>query len=820
MARHTLADPDVRTVADAVAVLFLREGSAQRVQRLLTARLAADRSEGWIYPNRLHTLLSEDLTRAVNTDTLETLTLALSRLGPDALDPERALAAAATTITRVLRGWLALTAGAIPEDHAAVLRTLGRQLGLPAGVVRWIVHRKGRLAGTTITATRPGGDPERVPDWSFQDEAHAACLHAFAKDPNRKVGLILPTGAGKTRVALRIVLSYLAQERDDAVVVWVTHRTRLSTQAHRELQRAITAGTPDVPSNAVELLADRVEIVMMGDLAERLDELRERVALVVVDEAHHAAAPSYQPIFDRRPLRGLFLTATPNRTDLLPIGIDEIAYTITYRELFSRGVIVEPQFEDPLVIDDFDWWDDADVRDLADYVLERAEAEFVKTLVVTSRTDHVERMYRVLVDELDSRSAHVLRPDDIGFVHGGKSSTGALPEEFLDEFIALPRGILVATSQMLGEGFDDPNINAVVVTYRTTSLIQLMQAAGRALRAAPGKTDAYIVQLKDSELAYHYEQRWLYQDISDVLRPQLVDVGYGTQADLVEHVGRALASYNVAPDIAARIMERTAGLEAGTPYSLLLTGLPYDGDPASFSTTARWNALLIDAQERELFLRVFNDFSARRADVNDPVGFLQNYLEPRPGRGSRWQSYIDMLWAMDYARRELLGDSYSGHEGRGYAANQGSTWLTYVTFQHRPGVPAELEAFLSDAFNRDEVLRSFAESPDGWTLATKVPLPLTGTWAFLLDRSQAEWLISQRADILTVLADVAPDAMFAAMVGWKLALPTSPVPALVVERFETFLTDDRYVVYTCPLGPLDASEEDAIADGPIPGLTP
>ena len=60
----------------------------------------------------------------------------------------------------------------------------------------------------------------------------------------------------------------------------------------------------------------------------------------------------------RRPTRGFFLTATPNRTDDLPIGIDEIAYSITYRELFERGVIIEPTIEDPLTIDGFDWDND------------------------------------------------------------------------------------------------------------------------------------------------------------------------------------------------------------------------------------------------------------------------------------------------------------------------------------------------------------------------------------------------------------------------------------------------------------------------------
>src|SRR5262249_52494015 len=151
--------------------------------------------------------------------------------------------------------------------------------------------------------------------------------------------------------------------------------------------------------------------------------------------------------------------------------------------------------------------------DLADYVLDRADvpdrggSEFVKTLVVASRVEHVEQLYRALIDVLEDRPEHILSPKDIGFVHGRGSSTGSPAADFLDEFASTPRGILVATGQLLGEGYDDPGINAVVVTYPTTSLLQLMQVAGRCLRRAPEKDRAYVVQVKPSDLAYHYEQR-------------------------------------------------------------------------------------------------------------------------------------------------------------------------------------------------------------------------------------------------------------------------------------------------------------------------
>src|SRR5687768_3640509 len=91
MARHSPIDPDVRQIVDRLVPLFISEGSSvNALQRALTDALPGDRSAGWIYPNRLHALLSEDPSRAVNTQTLEAVRFALDHLSePD----ESALAA-------------------------------------------------------------------------------------------------------------------------------------------------------------------------------------------------------------------------------------------------------------------------------------------------------------------------------------------------------------------------------------------------------------------------------------------------------------------------------------------------------------------------------------------------------------------------------------------------------------------------------------------------------------------------------------------------------------------------------------------------------
>src|SRR5206468_6063282 len=159
---------------------------------------------------------------------------------------------------------------------------------------------------------------------------------------------------------------------------------RLQLQARRALQQLL-GDSNDVPEAAATRFADRVKFVMLSQLSSAIAEYDERIALVVLDEAHHAAAPSYEPIFTDLVTPGLFLTATPNRADALPIGIDEIAYTITYRELFERGCVIEPVFDPPLDLPFLDWSEPDGLEELADYLLDRTEQDFSKVLVAVSK---------------------------------------------------------------------------------------------------------------------------------------------------------------------------------------------------------------------------------------------------------------------------------------------------------------------------------------------------------------------------------------------------------------------------------------------------
>ena len=362
MARLNVQNERVqRLINKRVVPLFLAYGSIAALTKALNDALRSAGLEGTLHPNRLHTLLSNDVSRGLNEATIQlTEEAAEHAFEQVASIPEQATSALDDLKREASR--LHLFAGATVDE-------VGQRLGVPSAVADKLLSSgtamPAQLGSPALLADEASDLRQLPPDWSYQDTAVARCVEAFGRRPTGRIGLILPTGAGKTRTALRIVLTMLDKSSDPkAHAYWVTHRRNLREQAYRELQKLIAAGHEQISAERLTELANRIKFVMVGDLTPLLEGAAVKPALIVVDEAHHAAAPSYRPVF-ANPWRApvLLLTATPNRSDSLPIGIDEIAFTITYRELAERRAILTPKFLD-FPVDNFDWSPEA-VDDLA-----------------------------------------------------------------------------------------------------------------------------------------------------------------------------------------------------------------------------------------------------------------------------------------------------------------------------------------------------------------------------------------------------------------------------------------------------------------------
>jgi hypothetical protein len=130
----------------------------------------------------------------------------------------------------------------------------------------------------------------------------------------------------------------------------------------------------------------------------------------------------------------------------------------------------------------------------------------------------------------------------------------------------------------------------------------------------------------------------------------------------------------------------------------------------------------------------------------------------------------------------------------------GTTWLRYFTFRYEPQIPPDLQAFLSDAINRDDLTAEYCLAPEVQRMAIKVPLPLAGTMAVLLNEEATEWFLAERDLLRYRLESSSPQESFGVVASWRHMLPPTPLPQFVIEYFDLFIRAEDVANLTLRLG--------------------
>lgn len=395
--------------------------------------------------------------------------------------------------------------------------------------------------------------------YHFQEKAFSAMDFLHAQNPEGFSSiLVLPTGAGKTFTATNwIIKNYV----DKGIkVLWIAHRSELIKQAgqsfyenttfdtlsSRESFRvllvsgefgrstAIKEGKPDV------IIASRQSAVSGENLSYYLnwakgkDKREERRLLLVIDEAHHAAANSYRRIINAIKrniphLDVLGLTATPYRTDKRESGSLKrifhtgggIVYSVDKNQLYREQILAVPIYEDKIKtgVDMTTVLDDSDIRKLRRSEITAIGEEKLREifdnsgrnrLIVDTYLKNRKRYGKTVVFAVNRFNAIAL--DSIFKSVGVKSDyviSGLLDEsgrfsassENPQKINAFREGDLevLINVNILSEGTDIPNIQTVFLARPTKSRILTEQMIGRALRgpAAHGTKEAYIVWFID-----------------------------------------------------------------------------------------------------------------------------------------------------------------------------------------------------------------------------------------------------------------------------------------------------------------------------------
>ena len=358
----------------------------------------------------------------------------------------------------------------------------------------------------------------------FQTEA----LDAWRAAQGRGV-VVLPTGAGKTEVAL---LALDAVRRDTLVVAPTLD---LVAQWHRLLRDRLRREIGVIGGG--DYLVEPVSVSTYDSAFIHMEHLGARFGLVVFDECHHLPGAAYALAAQHclAPYR-LGLTATPERADgrhaeLAPL-IGPLVYRRQVRDLAgdyladysverilveltgderraydeARGIYREFVVGQGIRMSDPDGWSQFIIRSSQSAEGRRAMAGYQRqkqlAFAAPSKLDYVEdllhrhRRDRALLFTERNDAAYALSHRFLApiITHQTKVSERAL---ILEDFAAGVYNALV-TSKVLNEGVDMPAANVGIVISGSGSVREYVQRLGRILRKQ-GDKKAILYELVANE---------------------------------------------------------------------------------------------------------------------------------------------------------------------------------------------------------------------------------------------------------------------------------------------------------------------------------
>jgi superfamily II DNA or RNA helicase len=311
--------------------------------------------------------------------------------------------------------------------------------------------------------------------------------------------LCAPTAFGKTVVAAAMI----ARRRVNTLIL--VHRTELLKQWQERLRAFLNAGKDKVGTvgGGKSAPTGKVDIAVMQSLSRQgaVDPRVEQYGQVIVDECHHVGAVSFDAILKRAKARYVLgLTATPIRRDgqqpIIFMQCGPVRHTATVPSGAPQLLEVLPRSRHSSI----DLTAETGIQEVFRHLAnDPARTEAIaaevrgafqqgrKVLVLTERTEHLDAI-RLALQE----SAPLV-------LHGRMSRKQR--KDIIAELDALPPGaprILLATGRLVGEGFDHPPLDTLVLAMPISWKGTLQQYAGRLHREHAGKVAARIIDFVDT----------------------------------------------------------------------------------------------------------------------------------------------------------------------------------------------------------------------------------------------------------------------------------------------------------------------------------
>ena len=279
---------------------------------------------------------------------------------------------------------------------------------------------------------------------------------------------------------------------------------KLSVRTHRVVHLIGTIKARKIKPSGV------LNVAMAQTLAYQKDwgTLSRQYGMIIVDECHHAASLQFETILKRFQSKYVLgLSATPNRRDghqpIVYMQCGPIRYRVNLKkenrtqpvmhvlevhetpfksELTQESKRIQETFKELIA-------NDARNRSIVQDI-EKACQEGRFCLVITERKGHLERLKVALsgIKRLASVCGNIItkeRQKELErFKNFRKEEGGA---------------VLLATGKLVGEGFDNPQLDTLFLTMPISDRSLLIQYVGRLHRLCDQKHEVRVIDYRDSQ---------------------------------------------------------------------------------------------------------------------------------------------------------------------------------------------------------------------------------------------------------------------------------------------------------------------------------
>ena len=381
------------------------------------------------------------------------------------------------------------------------------RLVLPRGVLDQSLSLL-ETAGATVVVQDARVVGTRVP-WKFQGELREGQETAVRKMLVEDDGVLCaPPGAGKTVMGCALI----ARTRTSALVL--VHRAVLVEQWRETATRFLGLKRKEIGlwRGPTPRLTGRFDIAMLPSLArvENLAAALVGYGVIIVDECHHVPATSFEMVLKACSSRRVYgLTATPKRKDrlekllfaqcgpirhtLVDAPTDEVR-TVKVR----RTTVAFPSDAGPRPPIHLVWealvQDESWIKVIVADLLSCA-ASGRSPLVLADRKVYLERLQAAFTAEVTGVTCHRLDGQM------GKKARNEVLRQIDEHYNEQKPFVLFATASLIGEGFDLPRLDTLVLAMPLSFKGRLVQYAGRLHRRHEAKGAAMIFDYLDDNHA-------------------------------------------------------------------------------------------------------------------------------------------------------------------------------------------------------------------------------------------------------------------------------------------------------------------------------